>query len=309
MSSKVTTTGQGGKAEGKTPTVSHSFARQDADQKTIVPVLRRVGRQLQSGLRAVLEPVAGGRIKVDALEPEFSTFDSWQDSQPELVSISMLQVQPMKGRALMKMDPLMIGAMVDAFFGGAIREVATAKKEFSQADLRLVNRIGQSIAERLGEAWSDLGPFASAVTGHATTMVGVRLIAGSARIITQRFRLGFTDAIRFELEFVYPVEMLQSVDHLLELNGQAGDASDPIWRDKMTAALANVHMPARSVLARPTLTLPQLAELKVGDVIPIPPARNLPLLIGDRVFARGSLGEQNGLAAFRIEHIEKGPAR
>ena len=81
---------------------------------------------------------------------------------------------------------------------------------------------------------------------------------------------------------------------------------DPAWRDQMSKALAHVTLPARSVLARPVLTLPQLAELKPGDIIPIPPARNLPLIIGDRIFARGSLGEQNGLAAFRIETIERG---
>ncbi|MCG6120230.1 MAG: hypothetical protein MEP44_06255, partial [Blastomonas sp.] len=66
----------------------HSFARADADQKTVVPVLRRVARILSVGMRTALEPIAGVKLRVDAPDPEFTQFDGWCDRQPELVSIS-----------------------------------------------------------------------------------------------------------------------------------------------------------------------------------------------------------------------------
>jgi len=60
------------------------------------------------------------------------------------------------------------------------------------------------------------------------------------------------------------------------------------------------------VLARPTLTLDELLNLKNGDVIPVTIDRQLPLIVGNRVIAQGSIGEQNGRAAFMIERMTQG---
>jgi len=285
----------------------HSFARQDADQKTVVPVLRRVARSLCVGLRSALEPIAGVKLRIDAPDPEFTQFDTWCDKQPELVSLSQFQLAPMKGRLLVKLEPAMVSAMVDAFFGGSLREQGIAKKEFTQTDIRLIGRVAKSIGERIATAWNEVGSFICHATGHASSIDGARIAPPAARMVVQRFRLTLPGNSRFEIEIIYPLDGLQAADQCLTPVGSAEERGpDPAWRDGMSEALAHVSLPARSVLARPVLTLPQLANLKPGDIIPIPPARNLPLIIGDRVFARGSLGEQNGLAAFRIETIERG---
>lgn len=285
----------------------HSFARQDADQKTVVPVLRRVARSLCIGLRNALEPIAGVKLRVDAPDPEFTQFDVWCDKQPELVSLSQFQLAPMKGRVLVRLEPTMVSAMLDAFFGGAPRESTLVKKEFTQTDIRLIGRIAKAIGERIGAAWNDVGSFACHATGHSSSVDGARIAPPTARMVVQRFRLTLPGNSRFEIEMLYPLDGLQAADQCLTPAGFAEERGpDPAWRESMSQVLAEVSLPARSVLARPVLTLPQLADLKPGDIIPIPPARNLPLIIGDRVFARGSLGEQNGLAAFRIETIERG---
>ena len=44
-------------------------------------------------------------------------------------------------------------------------------------------------------------------------------------------------------------------------------------------------------------------ELKAGDIIPVNISRSLPLIVGDRIVAHGSIGEQDGRAAFQIEKL------
>jgi flagellar motor switch protein FliM len=288
-------------------TAEHSFAKADADQKTVVPVLRRVARSLCVGLRGALEPIAGVKLRVDAPDAEFTQFDAWCDRQAELVSISQFVLNPMQGRVLLRMEPAFVSAMLDAFFGGSPRESTAFKKEFTQTDIRLIGRLARAIGERIGGSWNEVGSFSCHTAGHSTTVDGARVAAPTARIVAQRFRITLPTNLRYELEIVYPLDGLQAAEQCLTPAGFADERlPDPAWRDQMSKSLAQVTLPARSVLARPVLTLPQLADLKPGDIIPIPPARNLPLIIGDRIFARGSLGEQNGLAAFRIETIERG---
>ena len=78
----------------------------------------------------------------------------------------------------------------------------------------------------------------------------------------------------------------------------------------MARALEGVSLPVRSVVARPTLSVQELLALRIGDVIPITLAPRVPLLVGNRRLAEGTIGEQEGRAAFQIETIgaERGGA-
>ena len=238
-----------GAAQVERRTAEHSFAKADADQKTVVPVLRRVARSMCVGLRTALEPIAGVKLRVDAPDAEFTQFDVWCDRQAELVSISQFQLAPMQGRVLLKMEPVFVSAMLDAFFGGAPREMAAPKKEFTQTDIRLIGRIARVIGERIGASWNDVGSFACHAAGHSTTVDGARVAGPLARMVVQRFRITLPDNIRYELEIVYPLDGLQAAEQCLTPAGFTDDQMpDPAWRDQMSKALAHVTLDRKSVV-------------------------------------------------------------
>src|SRR3546814_20316245 len=72
----------------------------------------------------------------------------------------------------------------------------------------------------------------------------------------------------------------------------------------MGSALSDVRLEARSVLARPNLSVAELLQLKPGDVIPISGPALVPLLVAGRPVALGKIGDQDGLAALKTEKIE-----
>jgi flagellar motor switch protein FliM len=45
--------------------------------------------------------------------------------------------------------------------------------------------------------------------------------------------------------------------------------------------------------------------LKPGDVIPITLSPTAPLIVGQKVLARGSIGEQEGRAALMVEQVSR----
>jgi flagellar motor switch protein FliM len=71
--------------------------------------------------------------------------------------------------------------------------------------------------------------------------------------------------------------------------------------------MRDIRLPARTVLARPNLSLADLMQLKAGDIIPVTISRSVPLIVGDRIVAHGSIGDQDGRAAFQIEKLAQGP--
>ncbi|RYD89738.1 MAG: flagellar motor switch protein FliM, partial [Sphingomonadales bacterium] len=126
-------------------------------------------------------------------------------------------------------------------------------------------------------------------------------------VVMQSFTIkpGMSRSTRIEI--LYPLAMLQPIEDDIALRSQAGAGGDDMdWKNKLFGALDNVALPVRSVLARPEMTVAQLLALKPGDVIPVTLSQTVPLLVGNRRFAEGTIGEQDGRAALMIENLNKG---
>ena len=286
---------------------SHSFLTRNSDEADITPIIRRTAKRLAGGLRMALQPLTSEKLNVTAEPPRTELQTDWLEAQGASMGLAFFQLPPMKGRAALRLPHDFIAALVDAFFGGSIGRSKSKKNSYSSTDMRLMHRIASAIGPQLGAAWAETGPFRCLAAGLTDDPDEIRPNGVNTAFVIQPFTLSYAGDTSFSIEIVYPVEMIKSArEEWSVVPDVATIPLDPQWHEDLGVALSEVYLPVRSVLARPTMTLPELANLKPGDIIPIPPARNLPLIVGDRPFARGSLGEQNGLAAFRIDYIEKG---
>ncbi len=68
----------------------------------------------------------------------------------------------------------------------------------------------------------------------------------------------------------------------------------------MAAPFANVPLPLHVVLAEFDLTLARLQTLSPGDSIPLTMGRQVPLLVGEKVLAHGSIGTAEDRMAIRL---------
>ncbi|WOE74772.1 flagellar motor switch protein FliM [Alterisphingorhabdus coralli] len=280
----------------------------DRDQIDVQPMLKRIARPLSSGIGGVMEALGTSKVSVETGDIRSVTCKDWYAPGDEAMAHCLFQLAPVKGAAALRLNADFITVLVDMFFGGAVAAPSRTISEFSRTDMRLIHRIANLIGDQLAKSWAAHGPFRCTLAGISSEPDEGQIAPASAMLIIQPFDLVYPGNIRLTLEIAYPLDMLQSAKEITtpaQAQTEEPDA-DPIWQRDLADALSHVHLPVRSVLARPEMTLPQLAELKPGDMIPIPPARNLPLLVGDKIFARGSMGEQNGMAAFRIDSIEKG---
>jgi flagellar motor switch protein FliM len=111
------------------------------------------------------------------------------------------------------------------------------------------------------------------------------------------------------IDILYPVAALRSIEGQLSVKvhddiGMSGSE----WRERIATALGEVRIQARSVLARPTLSVKELLALQPGDVIPVNLPPLVPLLVAGRQIGLGKMGEQDGRAALKIEKVEMGRA-
>jgi flagellar motor switch protein FliM len=123
-------------------------------------------------------------------------------------------------------------------------------------------------------------------------------------VLVQRFAISAGNASLTEIAVVHPLASIRPFEGQLaaKVHDEAGPA-DADWRERLARAVENVRLPVRSVLARPELSVSQLMQLKVGDIIPITLAAKAPLIVANRKLAHGSIGEREGRAALLIEQV------
>ncbi|MDX3909345.1 MAG: FliM/FliN family flagellar motor switch protein [Sphingobium sp.] len=283
---------------------SFAFGKGDAQAPVMLSGLDRLGEKLGRRLRGVLEPLVGSRPDVEVQPVAVTDFSNWAQDVPRSSSMSIYRALPLKGNMLMRLDAGMISTLVDCFYGGVSNRTMPARAEFTPTEDRLIARLSQAITEQLAACWQDVLPLDIAL---ATREVGVGFACAfpaTEQMVVQRFTICLIRNEEWPIDIVFPLAALRAVDALT--GSKVHDdhvVTDAIWQSRMERQMANIRLPARTVLARPSLSLTELVQLQPGDVIPVHINRNLPLIVGDRIIAQGSIGEQDGRAAFMIEKM------
>lgn len=267
--------------------------------------LDRLGERLARRLRDVLEPFAKVKPKVDAEAALTSRFDTWRDGLPEFTSVSLYRMRPMKGGMLIALEPGYVVRLVDAFYGGTGTAAARgAKREFTAAEERLLGRVTEGIVAAVAETWAEIVHIDPQLAARETNVGYATLVRGDESVVVQRFAVAGGGPGATSIDLVFPLAAMRAYEAQLSAKVHAeAQGVDSEFRWRLARAVEQVSLPVRSVVARPTLSVRELLALKVGDVIPITLAPRVPLLVGNRRLAEGTIGEQEGRAAFQIETI------
>lgn len=287
---------------------TYAFGRGESQAPMMLSGLDRLGEKLGRRIRALVEPICGVRPQVEAQDAQLLDFSAWSAQVPAFTSISIYRVAPLKGQVLLRMDAAMISTLVDCFYGGIGNRPLPPRGEFTPTEDRLIARLSESLLSRLVETWSDILPLEPALIVRETGVGFAASAQPGDQMVVQRFMIGITRDQLWPVDLVFPMAALRAVEPLMGTRLPADDdQKDPVWQARIARRMRDIRLPARTVLARPNLSLAELMQLKVGDVIPVTISRSLPLIVGNRIVARGSIGEQDGRAAFQIEKIVQGP--
>src|SRR6185437_8875686 len=71
-----------------------------------------------------------------------------------LTSLNLVKINPFRGTALIVLDPKMVFAVVDNFFGGTGRHAKIEGREFTATEQRIIHIVLRSVFADLREAWS-----------------------------------------------------------------------------------------------------------------------------------------------------------
>jgi flagellar motor switch protein FliM len=282
-----------------------SFGADPMRPLAAIPALDRMSERAARKLRERIEPISRIKPRVSADPVTVRRFDDWKSEQPEFTSISLYRFRPLKGGVLVSIAPDLVGRLVDAFYGGPGIHSERVVKEFTPTEERLLTRLSEALIETLVEVWSEVMPVKVQLSSRETNTAYAALVPAGEPVAVARFAISIGQGGPASIDILYPVVALRSIEGQLAAKvHDDGGMTGSEWHERMSAALGEVRIEARSVLARPTLSVSEVLNLKAGDVIPISLPAMVPLLVAGRQIALGKIGEQDGRAALKIEKVE-----
>jgi flagellar motor switch protein FliM len=268
--------------------------------------LERMGERLARRFRAMIEPYARTKVQVTADPIENRRFEDWRADLPDFTSLSLYRLRPLKGGMLIVLEPTFVANLVNSFYGGNGAGIVSKVGEFTASEERLLGRLTESMIDILVELWAEVVPLAPTLASRETNAAYASLVRPDEAVVVQRFTVVPGAGRPTVISILYPLATLRPIEAELASKVHDDSEGDSEWRMRLSAALENVRLPVRSVLARPELSVAQLMALKPGDVIPVTLSPTVPLLVGQKHLAEGSIGEQDGRAALMIQQIGKG---
>lgn len=285
----------------------YKFGQSEPQAPVVLSGMDRIGERMARRIRAFLEPMIGVKPKVTAEPVSLFRFSDWCLFVPDFLSLSLYRLHPLKGGTLLRIDADMIASLVDCFYGGTGARMAFNRTEFTPTEDRMLAKLSGGLMEKMVDSWAETHPVDASLLARETNINYLTFASDEEQVVVQRFEVTLGRDDIWPIEFIYPLSALRGIEPLM--GAKVHDEfkiPDPAWRERLGRQVSHIRFPARSVLARPSLSLSQLMQLEPGDVIPVQISRNLPLLVGNRVFAHGTIGEKEGRAAFMIETLSEG---
>jgi len=286
---------------------SFRFGKTEPQTPVSLSGMDRLGERMARRLRVLFETLLGVKPVITAQTAEMVNYDLWSAMAPGFGALSTYRLHPLKGTILVRLEAEMISAVVDRFYGGSgTRPRDTQRHEFTRSEDRILAKLSDDIMDAVAKNWADVLPMEASLIAREYDPQSLVLADASDQLLSQCFKINFGKGDGWTIELLLPVVALRQLEPLLSASGPDEQKhKDPLWQTCLARQMGHIRLPAKTVLARPSLTLNELLNLRNGDVIPVNIARSLPLIVGNRVVAHGNVGEQNGRAAFMIESIAK----
>lgn len=287
----------------------HALEAGEAVGPRAAAAVRRVAGKLAAALSAGSD--SGATLRFEVASQASGRRDQFNDLLGGQADVAAITIEPVHAPALLIADHGLSAFLVERHYGGRIEALGSATmRRPGLAEAREFARLAEAFAAALQQSCDDRVPMSATHIGPLPPDDATELLGAGEAVARIDFAVTLPpSAIGFTATLMLPLAALRAASVLQVALGNRDTAARNRWQADLARRAGDIAMPARSIIARPLLSMQQLMALRPGDVIPIGMPRSVPLLVADRRVATGTIGERDGRVAFMIDHLEREDAR
>lgn len=257
---------------------------------------RNFGAALSGYLRTIIE--------VTVAHIEQLTYSEFIHSLPNPTCFNLLKADQLEGQLCLEISPLIIYPIIDRLLGGSNADLFIPQRPLTQIEQRLVQRITDRATQHLSEAWSNLTPVTFKVDDFESNPQLVQIVPPNETVVVVGFELKMGNRAG-TMSLCIPYNVIEPIMSVLAAQNWFSYAKKGGHEDQSKRLKGNIHnapVEVRAFLAQTSITMNDLLNLQVGDIITTDKeaGRDVLLQVEGKNKYLGQLGQFRGTKSIRI---------
>jgi len=233
--------------------------------QTLEVINERFARNLRTGFFNFMRRTAD--ITVGSVSVQ--KYSDYVRHLPLPANINLIHMKPLRGTAMLVLDPNLVFMVVDNLFGGDGRyHTRVEGRDFTATEHRIVQRLLKIVLEGYGKAWHPVYPLEFEYIRSEMNTKSTNVATANEVIVNTTFHIEF-GPIGGAMHICMPYSMIEPIRGLLMNPIQDEVEIDRRWVRQLATQVQSADLQLRAEFATINSTIGQLMKLKAGDVLPI----------------------------------------
>jgi flagellar motor switch protein FliM len=219
-------------------------------------------------------------------------------------NLNLIHIKPLRGRAMLVMDPRLVFMLVDNFFGGDGRfQTRIEGRDFTQTEMRIIQRVLGIVFESLAKAWELAYKVEFEYIRSEINTQFANIATPNEIVVTTVFGVE-VGGVTGELHLCIPYSMVEPIRDILRSSMRSESIShDYRWANLLKQQIQSAEVEVVANLTTIELTLRDVMNMRVDDIIPIDLPETVDLKVDHVPIIRCSYGKLSGQYALRVETL------
>lgn len=223
-------------------------------------------------------------------------------------NLNVVHANPLRGSGLIIIEPTLVFQVVDHLFGGNGQiHTRIEGRDFTPTEQRVIMRILDIVFSEFEKAWATVYPLKYEYVRSEMNTQFANICTPTEVVVTASFTVDLGSG-GGDIHVCLPYSLLEPIRDTIYSSFQADRAeSDLRWVRLMTEQVQDAKLELVAKLAEASLTLRDLTELKVGDVISLAVPETLEATVNGIPVLECKYGVSNGQYALKVERVRVPP--
>jgi flagellar motor switch protein FliM len=257
------------KFQDKGGTKNYDFRSQERIVRRRIPTLEMINERFSKYLRTSLFKFLHRSPEIFISGIQIKKFSEYICGLSVPTNLNIIRFSPLRGRALIVIEPSLIFTTVDNFFGGGGKLSNTVEaREFTLTEMRVIQILIDMLFNDLKQAWEPVMELnfeymSSEINPHFANIVGAEDI-----VVISTVNIALEGG-GGDINIVMPYSMIEPIRALLDAIGDDSAETDIQWRLALRNEILGAEVSVNSPMVEKTLSIREVLNLKKGDVIPV----------------------------------------
>lgn len=283
---------------------SYDLATQERIVRGRMPTLELINERFARNLRIGLFNYLHRNTETTLAPSRVQRYGEFIRNLAVPTSLNLVRFKPLRGNALVILDPNLVFLVVDNMFGGDGRfHTRVEGRDFTPVERRIIQGLLNVVFAEYEKAWKLAFEIKCEYLRSEINSQFASIAAPDEMVVATSFSIEF-GAAAAEMHVCFPYSTIEPIrDRLYSPMLNDHLVADQRWVSLLADQVQHAEVELAATLARGRITLRQILGLKPGDVVPVDIPECIVAEIDGVPLAECRYGVQNGSYALKLERF------